>query len=225
MNDYLRDLSEFSCLETECMATRHNRVGLLGGTFNPIHCGHISMAYIALYEFSLGEVVFIPLGQPPHKRDEYIAPAFHRMEMIRLAISDEKRFSVSPIEIERSGYTYTVDTMESLTKSRKDTHFYYIIGADTLFELPTWKNYERVFFLTDFICVLRPGQDDNKVRSFADTLNSKFGEKVHIARERGPNVSSSLIRQLASARRMPKGLVPEPVAWYIQHNCVYNKEV
>ncbi len=222
---YLRDLTEFSNLETKSIGSKQNRVGLLGGTFNPIHCGHISMAYIALYEFALGEIMFMPLGAPPHKRGELIAPASQRLDMVRLAIADEKRFSLSTIETGRTGYTYTVDTMEMLTRSRKETDFYYIIGADTLFELKTWKNCERVFMLTDFICVLRPGQDDMNVKQYAEKLNNEFGHIIHVAEERGPNVSSSQIRLLAAQKKLSSGLVPEPVEQYIRQHGIYVEEV
>lgn len=225
MNGCSQDLSEYACMKTDFLASKHNRVGLLGGTFNPVHCGHISMATISLYEFSLGEVIFLPLGLPPHKHDAHIASATQRLEMVRLAIAQEPRFSLSSIETSRSGYTYTVDTMELLTQIRRDTIFFYIIGADTLFELPTWKKYERVFLLTDFICILRPGQDDIRVRQFADELNRDFGHKIHIASERGPCISSSQIRELAAARQLPDGLVPEAVAQFIKKNSLYIKEV
>ena len=223
MNSYVREINEFSYLETKCIIKKNNRIGLLGGTFNPIHCGHISMAHIALYEFSLGEVVFMPLGNPPHKRDAFVASSSERLDMIRLATEHEARFSVSTIETERSGYTYTVDTLEMLARIRKDTDFYYIIGADTLFELKTWKNAERVMLLTDFICILRPGQDDTKVRQYAQTLNLEYGHKIHIAQERGPDVSSSEIRLLAAECVFPAGWVPEKVAQYIRQHNVYGE--
>jgi len=225
MNEHMRDYFEFSNFESRCIASRQNRVGLLGGTFNPVHSGHIIMANIALYEFSLGEIVFIPLGLPPHKRSEFIAPAEQRLDMIRLAIAGENRFSLSTIETGRSGYTYNVDTLEMLTRARKETDFYYIIGADTLFELTTWKNFERVFFLTEFICILRPGLDELKIRQYADKLNGQFGNKIHLAEEHGPNVSSTYIRMMAEQNRPLTGLVPDPVALYIRENGVYNAEV
>jgi nicotinate-nucleotide adenylyltransferase len=162
---------------------------------------------------------------PPHKREEYIAPSEQRLDMIRLAIADENRFSLSTIETARSGYTYTVDTLEMLTRTRKETDFYYIIGADTLFELTTWKNYERVFLLTDFVCVLRPGLDDAKVRQQAEKLNNQFGHKVHLAEERGPCISSTHIRVLAMQNEALTGLVPDSVARYIRENGVYRAEV
>ena len=225
MSDYLQDYYEFSSLESKCIASRQNRVGLLGGTFNPVHFGHISMATIALYEFLLGEVIFLPLGMPPHKRGEFIASAQQRLDMIRLAISGESRFSLSTIETSRSGYTYTVDTLEILSRARKNTDFYYIIGADTLLELTTWKNYERVFLLTDFICIMRPGQDEVKVRQCADSLNQRFGNKIHFASERGPNISSTQIRMIAAQGGSLAGLVPDPVARYIEEHGIYCAEV
>lgn len=225
MSDFLRDYYEFSSLESKCIASRQNRVGLLGGTFNPVHCGHITMATIALYEFSLGEVIFLPLGMPPHKRGEFVASAQQRLDMVRLAIADENRFSLSTIETRRSGYTYTVDTLEMLSRARKETDFYYIIGSDTLLELTTWKNYERVLLLTDFICIMRPGLDDTKVRQCADSLNCRFGHKIHLASEHGPNISSTHIRTVAAQGGSLTGLVPDPVARYIDEHGIYRAEV
>lgn len=216
-------LAEFSRIDTEFI--KQNRVGLLGGTFNPVHNGHIKMAYIALYEFGLGEVVFLPLGDPPHKRQEFLATAEHRLEMIQLAISGETRFSVSTVETGRKGLTYTVDTLEILTRAQPQTSFYYIIGADTLFELENWKCYERVFFLTDFICIMRPGQDQRRVCEQADRLNSRFGHKIYIADERGPDISSSQIRSQICENKLSDKLVPMAVARYITHHKVYNQEV
>ena len=115
----MRGYIEFSMLETEYIHAKQNKVGLLGGTFNPIHNGHISMAYIVLYEFLLGKVVFLPSGNPPHKKDEYVAPADVRFDMIRLATQDEPRFCISRAEIDRSGITYTVDTLSMLARSSK----------------------------------------------------------------------------------------------------------
>ncbi len=220
----MQNCTEFSRLEIEYVRMKQKRIGILGGSFNPIHNGHIKMAYIALYEFLLGEVVFLPLGTAPHKRDEFMASVHHRLEMIRLAIADEKRFCLSTLETERKGYTYTVDTLELLSRSKKDTAYYYIIGADTLFELQSWKNYERVFLLTDFICILRPGQDDTSVKNCAEKLNERFGHKIHLAQERGPDISASHIRSLVSVNKLKDGLVPRKVEHYMMQNRVYGKE-
>ena len=169
----MREYPEFSSLETEYLQQKPKRIGLLGGTFNPVHNGHLQMAYIALYEFLLGEIIFLPLHLPPHKTDEYVAPALQRLEMLHIAIADERRFSISTIETERKGVTYTVDTLELLSRGKTDVSYYYIIGADTLMQLENWRHIERVMFLTDFICIYRPGQDTKSVQVQADRLNSR----------------------------------------------------
>ena len=216
--------TEFVRFETECIHSKQNKIGLLGGTFNPIHNGHISMAYIVLYEFLLGKIVFLPSCNPPHKKDELIAPQQLRVDMIRLAIEDEPRFCLSSAEIDRGGITYTVDTLEMLSRTNKDAEYYYIIGADTLFEIESWRNFERVIRLTNFLCVLRPGQDDIKVQQYAASLNGRYGHKIYISDERGLDISSSLIRQLVADGRPYLGLVPSKVACYIEQNHVYFKE-
>ncbi len=211
-------------MDTLCLHPKQNRMGLLGGTFNPVHNGHIAMAYIALYEFLLGHVMFIPLGSPPHKKGESIAPAEQRLSMLRLAIAGESRFTVSDMEIRRKGITYTVDTLEALCRAHPDTEYYYIIGADTLYELTTWKNYQRVFKLVSFICVLRPGLNDNGATQYATALNTRFGCQVYVARDKGPDISSTLIRNMAAQNHTISGLLPKSVAEYIRQNRVYAKE-
>jgi len=213
--------TEFSRIERESALLKQNRAGILGGTFNPVHNGHLAIAKIALYEFTLGEVIFLPLGLPPHKNNEYIAAPETRLDMIKLAIEDEKRFSVNTMELYREGFTYTVDTLEILTKENKKTDYYYIIGADTLFELKTWKSYERLFSLTSFICVMRPGQDDKEVSEYAEKLNERYGYKFFIARDKGPDISSSNIRELAAKRKLKSGLLPDKVLRYIEKKSLY----
>jgi nicotinate-nucleotide adenylyltransferase len=220
----MRICTEFSHLGIECLHTKQNRIGLLGGTFNPVHNGHISMAYIVLYEFLLNKVVFLPSGNPPHKKNEYIAPAAHRLDMLHLATENEPRFCVSTAEIDRGGVTYTVDTLELLMRKNADEEYYYIIGADTLFELKTWRNFERVMRLVHFICVLRPGQDDQAARNYAKKLNDAYCGRIEVAEERGPDISSSLIRQLAASQKPCSGLVPDKVGCYLQQNRVYFNE-
>ncbi len=215
---------ELSYMDTMYLQPKHNRVGLLGGTFNPVHNGHISMAYIALYEFLLGEIIFIPLGIPPHKQYENIALAEHRLNMLHLAISGENRFSVDAIEINREGITYTVDTLEALCSAHPNTEYFYIIGADTLYELTTWKNYQRVFALASFICVLRPGINDAAVNQYAYSLSDKFGCRIYLAHDKGPDISSTLIRKLASEGHLYSELLPNSVAKYIRQNRIYIKE-
>lgn len=217
----MQEYTDFAPIKTQCAAPNLKKVGLLGGTFNPIHNGHITIASIALREFLLGEVIFLPLGIAPHKTSSCIAPTEQRLDMINLAIEDYPSFFVSTIEVNRKGITYSVDTLESLNKSSINTQFYYIIGADTLFELHTWKNITRVLSLTNFICVLRPGIDDKKVAEYAALLNEKYDNKIYIADDKGPSISSSEIRSLAENSALSSSLVPDKVARYIEQNRIY----
>lgn len=219
----MRAYEEYSSFETICLQQKQKRIGILGGSFNPVHNGHISMAYIALYEFMLGEVIFLPLGVPPHKPSECIAPACHRIEMLKLAISSENRFSLSTIETERDGITYTADTLELIARGNTDTDYYYIIGADTLFELESWKRIDRIMTLTHFICILRPGHEKPLIMHCADRLNKKYGYKIHLSQDRGPDISSSLVRMMAKENKLLEGLVPKTVADYIVNNRLYTK--
>jgi len=220
----MQECAEFSQLGFDRLAMKKNKVGLLGGTFNPIHNGHLAMAGIALGEFELGEVIFLPLGDPPHKQGKTIAPAQQRLDMIALAIEGHPAFSVDTMELYRTGYTYTVDTLTALLKRNINTQYHYIIGADTLFELHTWKNFERVITMTDFICVLRPGIDDLEARAYAQALNDKYGKKVYVADAKGPQISSSEIRALAGGGLLGDSFVPDAVAQYIRHHHLYDHE-
>lgn len=213
-----------SSIYSERPMPKANRIGLLGGTFNPIHNGHIRMAQIAFEEFLLGKVLFLPSGQPPHKQGDFIAPSYMRTEMIRLAIKDCPSFFISNTEIERQGTTYTVDTLEYLTNNNPGSEYYFIIGADTLFELHTWKNIERVLELTKFICVLRPGTDFNNVSCYANLMETKYPGCVMLAEKKGPCVSSTHVRELASVNQSLEGFVPREVAKYINENRIYSCE-
>ena len=108
------------------------QLGIMGGTFDPIHNGHIQMAQKCMEKFALDEVIFLPAGEPPHKRNYAVTDKYKRLEMTRLAVKEIPGFSVSDIEIERSGYTYTIDSLRELGQIYKNARFFYIIGADTL---------------------------------------------------------------------------------------------
>ncbi len=220
----MQEYQQISSIYTERKIPNRNRIGLLGGTFNPVHNGHIIMAQIALCEFLLGEVVFLPSGQPPHKLDEKIAPAWQRAEMIKLAIEGYERFTLSTIEIDRKGTTYTIDTLEQLRSKDPQSDYYFIIGADTLFELPTWRNISRVMQMADFICVMRPGIDEKMAHDYAKMICSKSPCTIYMADEKGPNISSTNVRMMAVNNELSSSLVPPAVLKYIKQNDVYTNE-
>ena len=134
------------------------RIGLMGGSFNPIHERHLAIAACALDEARLDRILFLPTGNPPHKR-EGLADAEHRFEMTRLATLREPRFSASRMEVDRVGVTYTVDTLTQLHRQLPDAELFYIVGEDTLLDLVNWREPDRVFQLCTFLVVRRFTQD------------------------------------------------------------------
>ena len=139
------------------MATKRERIGILGGTFNPIHFGHLLIAQDAMEQLRLDRVKFIPSAQPPHKRYEGNATAAQRLAMIRLAVRGNPRFEVDDIEIRRGGTSYTVDTLAELRRRHPSARFWFIIGADSLRELHRWREVERLVRMCAFVTVARPG--------------------------------------------------------------------
>ncbi len=197
------------------------RIGILGGTFNPPHCGHLSIAEDLLVEFQLDGILLLPVGIPPHKRDMNIASNEHRLEMLRLMTAHDPRLTVSDMEMKRDGYTYTVDTLTELRETQEDCRCYYIIGTDTLFNLTTWKRFEEVFQLTHFLCVPRPGDDAKDILDKIEELHQKFGAVIHLAKSMGPDISSTMIREKRKNNESLAGLVPAAVEEYMKQYGIF----
>ncbi len=131
----------------------------MGGTFDPIHYGHLIAAEEARYRFQLARVVFVPCGQPPHKKPYAVTPAEHRYAMTLLATASNPHFIVSRIEIDRPGPSYSVDTVRLLRQQLPDAELFFITGADAVLEILTWKDSDELIGLCRFIAVTRPGYD------------------------------------------------------------------
>src|SRR5512136_2810470 len=129
--------------EIETGGLLSNRIGILGGTFNPIHLGHLAAAEEVCDRLRLGQVIFIPSFLPPHKHDEDMPSAGQRHEMVRLAIAGNPRFTLSDIEIRREGRSYTIDTIDQLRRGRRDAELFFITGLDSFLEIRTWKEWQR----------------------------------------------------------------------------------
>ena len=195
-----------------------HRTGILGGTFHPIHNGHLMMARIAMQELALERVWFLPDGMPPHKSVGQVTPQ-QRLAMTRLAICDDAGFEVCALEIERGGYTYTVDTMREMTKMFPDTQFVQIIGADTLLELENWKDFAAIAGLCSFFVVPRAGTDCAAARDHAEELRARFGAQVSFAAQSSVDISSTQLRGQIEAGGAWKSYVPARVAQFIvEHN-------
>ena len=134
------------------------RIGLLGGTFNPIHNGHLLIAEQTRHRLALNEVIFIPTGDPPHKPSHALAPAHHRLEMVRVATADKPGFRVSDIESRSTHTSYTFDTLKALrSEEPSETIFFFMVGLDAFLELPTWKRADELLSLSNFVVLSRPG--------------------------------------------------------------------
>ena len=215
------------------------KFGILGGTFNPIHYGHLAAAEEVRDRLKLDRVVFIPSYLPPHKHEEDMPPAVQRLEMVRLAIASNPLFSVSDIEVMRGGKSYTIETVTALRAMHQATDFYFITGVDSFLEIQMWSRWEGLLQLCSFVVLSRPGY------RFADLMKIDFmkgaskelaaldrGEMVHvmfqpdgfkICLEMIPlyDISSTDIRKRIRDSRTVKYHLPEDVETYIIKNKLY----
>lgn len=199
-------------------------IGIMGGTFNPIQIGHLIVAEDVREKFRLDKVLFIPSGQPPHKPDSEVIAAEHRYEMVRLAVNSNRYFEASRIEIDREGTTYTINTLQALKEEYdSDTRFFFIVGADVIPELTTWREYQKVFMLCDFIAVFRPGYEKAAFETAAEQLTKEYGIRIQMAEARLVDISSTEIREKCSRGESVKYLISEDVEKYIHVNGLYKK--
>ncbi|NLD34858.1 MAG: nicotinate (nicotinamide) nucleotide adenylyltransferase [Clostridiales bacterium] len=193
-------------------------LGILGGTFDPIHQGHLVIARAALDELALDRVLFLPDGDPPHKQPNVSKQ--DRLIMTQLACADEPRYRVSDMELRRRGRTYTVDTLVELT-ARGEKDLVYLVGSDTLALFPTWRTAHRVAQLCRMAVVLRPGDDRAQVARVQQLLLADYGLESRLLHTVGLDISSSMVRQAITQGQAIDGLVPAPVAAYIAQNGLY----
>ena len=205
-------------------------IAIMGGTFDPIHNGHLVTAEAVRHRFNVDRVVFMPAGQPAHKADQKVTHNEHRYLMTVLATMRNENFEVSRIEIDRPGLTYTIDTIEELKKMcRTDVRLYFITGADAIHQIMTWKEPDRLLTLCDFVAVTRPGYDRTKLFADIGEIREKYESRIHYMEVPALAISSSDIRQRARKGEPIKYLLPQEVEDYIYKFGLYqedtNKEV
>ncbi|MDI3480467.1 MAG: nicotinate-nucleotide adenylyltransferase [Tepidanaerobacteraceae bacterium] len=202
--------------------TKKNRVGIMGGTFDPIHYGHLVTAEAARTTFNLDEVVFTPTGNPPHKKDYIVTPAEHRYIMTALAINDNPYFKVSRVEIDRKGYTYTVDTLRYFAKEYgEDTSLFFISGADAILDILTWKDVREVLSMCTFIAATRPGYPMEKLKQKLQEIKRLYNSEVYPLEVTGMDISSTEIRRRVREGLSIKYLLPESIEIYIKKHGIY----
>lgn len=197
------------------------KIGIMGGTFNPIHNGHVTLAERAYEQFHLDSILFMPTKNPPHKKHKIIVSEQHRSNMVKLAIEEISYFQFSSLELDRQGITYTVDTLSYLTSSYKDAEYYFIIGADSLFQIETWYRSEQIMKLTHLLAATRYHLSDDNIEEQIDYLNKKYGAQVHQLKVDNMDVSSDQIRQAVQNGISVSGLVNSKVENYIKENHLY----
>lgn len=201
------------------------KVGIMGGTFNPIHNGHIALAKRAKEALELNEVLFIPTGKSYMKRNLPVLPGEVRLEMTRLAVEDEDCFSVSRIEVSREGNTYTYETLAELTKLHPEASFYYLVGADTLFSMEKWVCPEKIFSNCTVVCVARDGSSSEELIKKAEQLKQEYEARIVILSFEEVDISSSEIRAKRTRGESIDDMVPSAVSDYIYANGLYENEV
>ena len=193
----------------------------MGGTFDPIHFGHLIAAEEARRRFHLARVIFIPNGHPPHKKEYGVSPARTRCELVVLATASNPAFEVSRIEVDRPGPSYAVDTVGEIKRQvGEDTPLYFITGADAMVEIATWHEPERLAGMCEFIAVMRPGYD---VQRLEGALGPDFMARTRVLHIPGVDISSTEVRRRAGSGESLRYLTPEPVVRYIESRSLYRK--
>lgn len=197
------------------------KTGIMGGTFNPIHIGHLLLAENAKEAFGLDEILFVPSGLPYMKNGIEIADKWMRLEMTRLAVSDNPAFVLSSAEVEREGNSYTWETLELLRDKEPETEFFFIEGADSLFAMESWKNPEIIFRDCTILAAVRDGKDDDDLREQIARLEKKYGARIGLIGMKEISFSSTDIRERIRNGRSIRYMVPDKVIEYIKKYRLY----
>ncbi|MFA4993032.1 MAG: nicotinate-nucleotide adenylyltransferase [Candidatus Omnitrophota bacterium] len=189
------------------------KIGILGGTFNPVHIGHLILAEEAREKLGLDKIIFIPAALPPHKDNFNIAPADKRLKMLSLAIKGNKNFTVSDVEIKRKGRSYTIDTLKELKNKYSHDELYFIIGSDLLKYLNEWKDLSEIIKMVKFVAATRPGYPLEQIPHYIKTMAI-----------RAVDVSGFEVRECVKENKSFRYLVPEAVFDYINKNKLYSRQ-
>ncbi|MHB8077167.1 nicotinate-nucleotide adenylyltransferase [Desulfosporosinus fructosivorans] len=201
-----------------------DRLGIMGGTFDPIHFGHLVAAEMARSMFNLSKVLFIPSGTPPHKDRSDITDAGFRFEMIERAIQDNPAFGISALELERKGLSYTVDTLRALRGIYPEHELYFITGSDVLREIFSWREVEEILKMTEFIGAARPGFDASDFLLQIQDKHPETQGKLHYLEVPALAISSTDIRSRVKRGYPIRYLLPEPVRLFIQQHGLYRED-
>lgn len=200
------------------------KIGIMGGTFDPIHIAHLLLGQFAYEEFGLDEIWFLPNGNPPHKQRREDKDALQcRVEMIRRAIRDVPYFKLCLHEARESVHSYTYQTMRELNALYPEHEFYFILGADSLFSIETWKCFQKIFPTCTILAAVRDGKDAADIHRQIRYLEQAYGARVRTLQAPLLDISSTALRVRASKGQSLRYMVPDAVADYIQKKHFYQK--
>ena len=203
------------------MEKEKQKTGILGGTFNPIHCGHIHLAQKAMSAAGLDRVLFIPSGVCYMKDQSEILPTKERIKMVKLALQEYPYFDISTIETDRQGNSYSHETIHALQRQCPDTEFFFLTGADTIFAMEEWKDPVSIFRSVVILAACRPGISQERLQEQISYLKSKYEADIRLIVQDYVDISSSDIRRALRNRGSIHGLVPQSVENYIRINHFY----
>lgn len=206
------------------MEQRRKKVGIMGGTFDPIHIGHLILGENAYLQFDLDHVLFMPSGNPPHKQERQgRATTSQRVAMVSQAVSSNPHFKLSMAETHDDGYTYTRETLSRLVLENPDTDYYFIMGADSLFTFETWKEPEDICRLCTLVVAVRDHVKQDKLNRQIDYLKELFQAKIEKLDTPNIDISSGTIRNWICRGKSIKYYVPDDVIHYIEEHCMYQE--
>jgi nicotinate-nucleotide adenylyltransferase len=195
------------------------KIGIIGGTFNPIHLAHLYIAYEAKLQLELDKVIFMPAGSPPHKKNEDVLEPSIRYKMVKDAIKDYKDFEISDYEILKKGYSYTHETLEYI--KREDNELYFITGADCLLDIEKWNNPGKILELSNFVVFNRAGYDNADVVEQKNKINRKYNTNIRFLDIINLEISSSMIRKRIKAGKRVDFFLPKVTLDFVTKNNIY----
>ena len=201
------------------------KIGIMGGTFNPIHNGHLVLAETAYEQFKLDQILFMPTKNPYYKKMNQSATLKDRSAMVKLAIKDNPAFAFSDLELLRDGNTYTVETLRILTKNHSDTDYYFIMGADSLYHFETWRDPQDILNMAVLLVAARDDVSSHAIEGQIEYLENKYeSAKIHCLFTPNLEISSNNIRKRCKEGRSIRYLLPEKVREYILKHGLYQEE-
>ncbi|UZQ86738.1 nicotinate-nucleotide adenylyltransferase [Thermoclostridium stercorarium] len=196
-------------------------LGIFGGSFNPIHSGHLILAEFIREEFKLDRIIFIPTGNPPHKKVGDLERAQYRYDMVKLAIEDNPFFDISDIELKREGFSYTSDTLKKMKEIYPDEELFFICGGDSIIQFPTWHEIGTIFELASIIVAERPNVLKEKLENMINEFREKYGARILCSSAPHIGISASEIRKRLKQGLSVRYMVPRAVYEYIEKNNLY----